>query len=218
MDLVESYLFPNGNCKVTDHLVLGVSLGGHAAWLSLLHEPRVSAGIIVIGCCDYAALMYDRASLSKRPSFLDSPQPGSGFIGSKDFPPGLHEVVSRLDPASLLLGDYLTRQNAKTISAPSELEQARLRPLILKTLGNKQILNLAGGSDKLVPYAASEPLLRMLKSATSSGGWADKAGITVEDLVFPGVGHEVSPDMASVINRFMYDHVSKSRSDVKSHI
>lgn len=218
MDHIESYIFPRGECRITDHQVLGVSLGGHTAWLSLFHESRVSAGIVVIGCADYTTLMHGRARLSKRPSFFDSPQPGVGFIGSKDFPLGLHKAVLKIDPASLLLGDYQTRQNANTTSAPSEPEQARLRPLIVKALGNKNILNLAGGSDKLVPYAASEPFLRTLKSATESGGWADGADIKVQDLVFPGVGHEVSHEMTLAINRFVNEHASKRKSDIKSHI
>lgn len=40
--------------KVIDqHLVLGVSMGGHCAWQLLFEDPRVVAGVVVIGCPDY---------------------------------------------------------------------------------------------------------------------------------------------------------------------
>ena len=35
------------------HLVLGISLGGHAAWQVFFNEPRVTAAIVIIGCPDY---------------------------------------------------------------------------------------------------------------------------------------------------------------------
>jgi hypothetical protein len=33
--------------------VLGVSLGGHAAWQVFFNEPRVTAAVVIIGCPDY---------------------------------------------------------------------------------------------------------------------------------------------------------------------
>jgi pimeloyl-ACP methyl ester carboxylesterase len=33
--------------------VLGVSLGGHAAWQVFFNEPRVTAAAVIIGCPDY---------------------------------------------------------------------------------------------------------------------------------------------------------------------
>jgi dienelactone hydrolase len=32
---------------------MGVSLGGHAAWQVLFNDPRVTAGVVIIGCPDY---------------------------------------------------------------------------------------------------------------------------------------------------------------------
>ncbi|KAI1812552.1 hypothetical protein GGS20DRAFT_18656 [Poronia punctata] len=53
LDLLEGYLFPGGNRCIDSNLVLGVSLGGHCAWQLLFNEPRITAGVIVIGCPDY---------------------------------------------------------------------------------------------------------------------------------------------------------------------
>ena len=59
-DVVESYLFHDSigeegkQRKVIDHhLALGVSLGGHSVWQLMFADPRVRAGVAVIGCPDY---------------------------------------------------------------------------------------------------------------------------------------------------------------------
>lgn len=63
LDVLEGYLFgagdgpgvsPGGESRQIDtNMVLGVSLGGHSAWQLLFAEPRVTAGVVVIGCPDY---------------------------------------------------------------------------------------------------------------------------------------------------------------------
>lgn len=54
MDHLGSYIFPGPDAPpIEQHFVAGVSLGGHAAWQVLFHEPRVTAAVIIIGCPDY---------------------------------------------------------------------------------------------------------------------------------------------------------------------
>lgn len=54
MDHLGSYVFHDpGAPPIEQHFVLGISLGGHAAWQVLFHEPRVSAAVVIIGCPDY---------------------------------------------------------------------------------------------------------------------------------------------------------------------
>jgi len=54
IDHLGSYIFSTPNSPViVQHFVLGISLGGHAAWQVLFHEPRVSAAVVIIGCPDY---------------------------------------------------------------------------------------------------------------------------------------------------------------------
>lgn len=43
----------NWDVTVDQHLVLGVSLGGHSTWQALFAEERVSAGVVVVGCPDF---------------------------------------------------------------------------------------------------------------------------------------------------------------------
>ncbi|KAI5788308.1 Alpha/Beta hydrolase protein [Geopyxis carbonaria] len=68
------------------HAVLGVSMGGHAAWLLALHEPRVTAVVAVIACCDYAALMDARAARA----------------GVAWDTPALRKAIAQVDPAMVV--------------------------------------------------------------------------------------------------------------------
>ena len=179
-------------------MVLGVSLGGHAAWQCVLHDPRVTTAIVIIGCPDYVALMSDRARLSKLQSWAQSN--GSQFLGSKDFPPSLTEMVETFDPAGLFLG-ACSRSNDvyKEVSAVDE----KLSHL-MNALHGKRILSMSGGSDGLVPYKCSQPFIRWFQRAVQPGGWFEGA-ITFEDIVYDGVGHEMSPGMATKASQFVND-------------
>ena len=54
IDHLGSYIFHGPDSPGIDqHLVLGTSLGGHAAWQVFFNERRVTAAIIIIGCPDY---------------------------------------------------------------------------------------------------------------------------------------------------------------------
>src|SRR5437764_6283728 len=102
IDHLASYIFPKSGPTISQHYVLGVSLGGHAAWHCLFHDSRINGAIIVIGCPDYIRLMTDRAKLSKRASYVQSNPPGSKFLGSEDFPNELVDAVATWDPAGML--------------------------------------------------------------------------------------------------------------------
>lgn len=64
IDFLPSYLFPCGERVVERWMLAGISLGGHATWYALQHEPRLSVGIPIIGCPDYFALMNNRARVN----------------------------------------------------------------------------------------------------------------------------------------------------------
>lgn len=54
IDHLPSYIFNTKDSPpIEHHLVLGTSLGGHAAWQVLFSDPRVTAGVVIIGCPDY---------------------------------------------------------------------------------------------------------------------------------------------------------------------
>lgn len=62
LDAVEGYLFVGQARAIDQHLVLGVSLGGHSAWQLMWADKRVKAGVMVIGCpdiaCTYSGLLH----------------------------------------------------------------------------------------------------------------------------------------------------------------
>lgn len=209
MTYLSSYIFPSSNREIVSNLVLGVSLGGHAAWHCLFHDPRVSAAVIVIGCPDYISLMSDRARLSKLPSWTESSPPGMRFLGSPDFPAGLLEAVGMHDPAAMLLGkpDRPVREIIEGL--PSVSEQARLLPLLKRTVDGKRILNLSGAADKLVPYKCGQAFVEYLKRAVAPGSWFS-GGLYLEDLQFDGVGHQMSLAMVQQTFRFVADTLQQT--------
>lgn len=202
---ISSYIFPTSNHTINNNIVLGVSLGGHAAWHCVMHDPRISTAIVIIGCPDYARLMADRARLSRLESWTKSSPLGSQFLGSKDFPDSLIEAVAKYDPAGLLLGEIKSRRDEVYRRDPTYQEKKRLMPLMESALRGKRILNMAGGTDKLVPYKCSEPFLSWLKNATATNGWFGDGKVVLEDIVFDGVGHEMSPGMVKEVHRFIVE-------------
>ncbi|KZM24399.1 uncharacterized protein EKO05_0010424 [Ascochyta rabiei] len=189
---LESYIFHTPSSpSITNHFALGISLGGHATWHCLLSDPRITAGVVAIGCPDYTRLMTDRARLSKLPTYTDTSPPGCEFLGSKHFPRALQDAVAHYDPAGLLLPGAFNPTGADP--EPSEAALDRFKTLASERLGGKQILNLSGRDDKLVPYAAAEPFLKEFKQLLSDHPTLD---IAFEDVLFDGVGHAFPKQMA----------------------
>ncbi|KAL2129605.1 hypothetical protein VTI74DRAFT_7539 [Chaetomium olivicolor] len=200
LDLVEGYLFPEGTRKIDQHLALGISLGGHSVWQLMFAEPRVTAGVVVIGCPDYMYLLSDRARLSKLSTYSKD-DGGISFLGSRDFPPSLIEACKKFDPKAIFFG---------TSAVPDVKEGGLLddtwRQIIRDRVRNKKFLLCSGGDDKLVPYKCSEPFLQWFKPATRS--WFREEGVSVDDRVYPGVGHSFSVDMIADSVQFVVDVVA----------
>ena len=208
LEYLEGYVFPRGGRRVEENVVFGISLGGHAAWQCVLHEPRVGAAVVCIGCPDYERLMRDRARLSRLGSYGGD---GEGFVGSVDFPKGLVEGVRRWDPAGVFLGvGEPGRLGEEHRVETGERERDVLGSLMARTLGGKRVLNLSGGADKLVPYRCGEAFVTWLKRVVGKGGWCEDQGIVFEDIVFEGVGHECSPGMVKELLRFLQENREKA--------
>ncbi|KAL1590107.1 hypothetical protein WHR41_01225 [Cladosporium halotolerans] len=205
--LLPSYL----SFRPTDHICSGVSLGGHATWHAVLHDPRVSAALIIIGCADYTRLMKDRAIRGKLASCTGTEPPGRDFLGSKDFPPSLLEAIRQRDPAGCLLGELDEPQAHDR--EPSEAEKARLRPIMREKLAGKKLLVLSGGKDRLVPYQQSEPFMAWLKRAVDKeSGWFGDCGTEVEDILDPEARHEFSVTMRAEAERWLCEVMGGRRT------
>ena len=176
--------------------------------------------------------MTDRARLSKLDTY-SAADGGRSFLGSRDFPWSLVAACQKYDPKGLLFG------TGAIASPPSEAERERLRPLLNARVAGKKceyfcpcpprarrdwlfacllltllphpartVLVLSGRDDKLVPYARAAPFLDFLKDAAA--GWNKPANTTVEDIVYPGTGHEFSPAMMRDAVRFIVDTVAEA--------
>ena len=174
-------------------MVLGISLGGHAAWHCILHEPRFKAAIIVIGCPDYVRLMRHRAAKSKLPTWTGSSPPGETFIGSRDFPTSLLEVVGQSDPAAMLMSQ---------VNAETDSNSGQQHHMTQQKLSGKRVLNLSGGVDKLVPYSCTEPFVNFLLRKSVDG-----LDLKLTDIVFDGIGHEMTAAMLEEALKFIMGEV-----------
>lgn len=161
--------------------------------------------------------MSDRARLSKRKTWTESK--GRDFVGSSDFPTGLVEAVRKSDPAGLILGTLLEysprrRKDQEHITYDQLTQEERdvLLPLMSRTLGNKRIINLSGGADKLVPYAMGKPFLDWLKASIAPGGFFEGGGLYFEDVIVDGAGHEVPAAMVEHMERFLFETLESEKS------
>lgn len=91
IDYIPSFLFPHDEHTVVDYGCVGVSLGGHATWMSMHQDDRITVGVPMIACADYLSLMAERAerkniSINAPKSFteqLNRYDPMSSFVHSK---------------------------------------------------------------------------------------------------------------------------------------
>jgi pimeloyl-ACP methyl ester carboxylesterase len=211
MNHLESYIFTGRTSPyISTHLALGISLGGHATWHCLLSEPRITAGVVGIGCPDYTRLMTDRARLSKRETYTSTTPPGAEFLGSPDFPKALQDSIAQSDPAGLLLPGYF---NPTGPDAQPPLD--RFKILVRERLHGKKVLNLSGKADKLVPYAAGEPFYKIFKQVLDEDQSLD---IAFEDVLFDGVGHAFPKEMADKATEWICDVLSLEEGYVSSKI
>ncbi|KUJ11804.1 uncharacterized protein LY89DRAFT_699853 [Mollisia scopiformis] len=202
IDHIGAYILNGPNDPLLEqHFVLGISLGGHAAWQVIFNEPRVTAAVVIIGCPDYMRMMSDRARLSKLKTYTSTG--GIDFFGSTDFPKALISSCENGDPKAMLFGAADIKGNI------SDKEQNRVKALLDATLKGKHILVCSGGDDKLVPYHCSEPFLTFLKQATS--GWYKDGDVYIEDNVYSGVGHAYSKGMVEDTTRFVSNLLASSR-------
>ncbi|RDW91290.1 hypothetical protein BP5796_02455 [Coleophoma crateriformis] len=202
IDHLGSYIFHGPNTPSIDqHMVLGISLGGHAAWQIFFSEPRVTTAVVIIGCPDYMHLMNDRAQRSKVDLKKDS-QNADEFLGSTFFPNALVESMKKNDPRGIVFGtsDIITSPTPDT--SPS---QAQIRAIFDQRIRNKKILICSGGADRLVPYRSAEQFLNFFKKATAGDGWYKDGNVYVEDNVYEGIGHAYSEEMVKDTTRFLSD-------------
>ncbi|KAJ3339116.1 hypothetical protein HDU93_008600 [Gonapodya sp. JEL0774] len=114
---------------IDDWGIMGVSLGGHASFLSLVRDERISVAVPIIGCADYETLMTGRAA-GLKPEHI-SRVPSAATFKSPQF----LDMLRRLDPVHNL--HKLAGRDGKP------------RPVCF----------VVGGKDRLVPWKTSQKWL-----------------------------------------------------------
>lgn len=206
IDALPGYLFlESGPSPPTfdQHICLGISLGGHSTWQALFAEPRITAGVSIIGCPDLQLLLKSRACLSKLSTYDESTN-GADFLGSRDFPPGLVAQCARVDPKGILFGA------GEIVESPSEAQQARLRPILDAHVRGKKLLTCTGQLDKLVPWFCSEPFSKFFANAAQ--GWYKDSGLVVDNRLYKYVPHKCSQEMVVDAVRFVCDVVQSAHA------
>ncbi|KAH8696176.1 hypothetical protein BGW36DRAFT_276688, partial [Talaromyces proteolyticus] len=211
MDHLMLYLFPQATVEISMHAVIGVSLGGHAAWHTLFHEPRVRCAVIILGCPDFIRLMVERASQSNSSSLSSDTSQSirnhNSLMDSKLLPQSLLNLIKRYDPAALLAGQQFLREPyfsayPETVLNNQKYDQSAAEKL-KRTLRGKSVLNISGTADELVPYRCCGPFLTALRVMIKSDGCLADEGISLHNVFLEDVGHEVTVKAVEETVNFM---------------
>lgn len=147
---------------------VGVSLGGHSAWLALLHDPRITVGVPIIGCCDYLCLMRNRVQ---------------GMLAKPTSDPD--DVAEAREEEERYLPEALKR-------VLRQLDAGGMGEPAVERLKGRKLLVLCGADDRLVPYHCSQPFIERLQQAMAAT--SDLGGLC-EVVVEEGKGHELTDTM-----------------------
>ncbi|GAA5982385.1 hypothetical protein JCM10908_006626 [Rhodotorula pacifica] len=93
MDFLAPSLFRHDERTITDWYCSGISLGGHATWIALAHDPRITLGVPIIGSPSTHTLLSHRARNLPAPA---GPLP----LSAPFFPQSFLAALDKFDPAS----------------------------------------------------------------------------------------------------------------------
>ncbi|KAH9848431.1 Alpha/Beta hydrolase protein [Lenzites betulinus] len=174
IDFLPAYLYPNDERTVSQWLVSGISLGGHATWIVLKDEPRVKLGIPIIGCPDFLTLISARAAEHNL------------ALAPPHFPAPLLAYVRARDPAA----------TPHTAGAPAGANPFRGKK-VLVLCGAADALVPWKASERFV----GELDVGEGEGGEGEGG---KEGGVKEVWVEEGVGHRCSEGMVRRVGEFLW--------------
>ena len=150
---------------ITEHIALGVSLGGHAAHLAVLHLPKITSAVVVIGCPDYPALLLQRLKQCKITGV-------PGYL-----PREFMHLISAQHPTPLPPQPPITSSPLLTSPHVSPVE----------LLAGKKILVLGGKKDRLVPPELGRAFIEgVRREAEQVGGELYGTGTGIREVLFEG--------------------------------
>ncbi|KAI9451082.1 Alpha/Beta hydrolase protein [Lactarius psammicola] len=137
IDVLPAYIFPHDERSISEWVLAGFSLGGHATWLALRHEPRIRIGIPICACADFLALMEQRADK------LGIPRAAPYFLKS------LRALVSTYDTVMAPPGAFagkriLALSGANDTLVPWSVSRAFVEALDVGSHGKKEVVVMPG--------------------------------------------------------------------------
>jgi len=137
IDVLPAYIFPHDERIIGEWVLAGFSLGGHATWLGLTHEPRIRIGIPICGCADLLTLMEERASKAGIPR------------AAPYFPESLRALVRAYDPVAAPPGAFTGKcifalAGADDSLVPWSASRKFVEALDVGERGKKKVLVLPG--------------------------------------------------------------------------
>ncbi|KAF8458160.1 hypothetical protein BGX38DRAFT_650332 [Terfezia claveryi] len=180
---------------IAQHIALGVSLGGHAAYLAALHLPKITSAIIVIGCPDYPALMLHRLKQCKLLPPTDNTN--------------INTISTRYLPNSFL--DLITSTSSSLPAHPQLAGSpllTRFGEELLDALEGKKLLVLSGKQDRLVPAELASGFVQSVrKEVQQVGGALFGTGAGIREVLFEGAGHEFTEGMVVEVRGFVRERM-----------
>ena len=155
--------------------------------------------------------MAGRARRSKLDTWLPKEDGSNTFWGSRHFPRDLIALCRRADPKAILFG-----RDPVPKDPLSDEKQRELGAVLDSKVKGKKFLLCSGADDKLVPYKAGESFIDFFVDAVS--GWYKGGGVSVENKVYEGVGHEFSPEMVRDALTFVVTSLEERSEEGKSKI
>ncbi|KAH8994809.1 Alpha/Beta hydrolase protein [Lactarius akahatsu] len=137
IDVLPSYVFPHDERTVGEWVLAGFSLGGHATWLALRHEPRIRIGIPICGCANIVTLLElyaDKVGIPRTAPY---------------FPESLRALVRAYDPATAPPGAFVGKRilalsGADDTLVPWSASSAFMEVLDVGPRGKKKAMVLPG--------------------------------------------------------------------------
>ncbi|KAH8981586.1 Alpha/Beta hydrolase protein [Lactarius hatsudake] len=137
IDVLPSYVFPHDERTVGEWVLAGFSLGGHATWLALRHEPRIRIGIPICGCANIVALLElytDKLGIPRTAPY---------------FPESLRALVRAYDPTTAPPGAFVGKRilalsGADDTFVPWSASRAFMEALDVGPRGKKKVMVLPG--------------------------------------------------------------------------
>lgn len=198
IDYLPSYLYPSGERTISQWLIGGISLGGHAAWYTLRHGmwPRPSCDV------DRALMSTHRAkNQPEHPYHRWAKLPRILAGDFTDEHTGCPDYLALMSGRAAEKGiPFEPPYIPKTFLALVKQQDPATVPYKAADASNpfygKKILVLSGAEDKLVPWSASKEFVDNLNVGPDGAK---------EVTVAPGVGHECTKEMVRNMSRFIWE-------------